>query len=84
MKNSIRGAVGETSVQCDYPNQVNNVLAFPGIFSGALDARATQITPQMKLAAAFTIADCVKNPDGEYIIPETPKSKYFYNQYQRP
>ena len=43
----------------DYPNQINNVLAFPGIFRGALDARATDITENMKLAAAEAIAASV-------------------------
>jgi malate dehydrogenase (oxaloacetate-decarboxylating) len=43
----------------DHPNQINNVLAFPGIFRGALDAGATAITESMKLAAATAIADCV-------------------------
>ena len=43
----------------DYPNQINNVLAFPGVFRGALDARASRITEPMKLAAATAIADCV-------------------------
>ena len=43
----------------DFPNQINNVLAFPGIFRGALDAGATQITEAMKLAAAHAIADLV-------------------------
>ncbi|HTS16694.1 MAG TPA: NAD-dependent malic enzyme [Verrucomicrobiae bacterium] len=55
----------------DYPNQINNVLAFPGIFRGALDARATAITEPMKLAAAKAIASCI-TPDElseEYIIP---------------
>lgn len=53
----------------DLPNQVNNVLGFPGIFRGALDARATRITPKMKLAAAFAIADFIGNPSREIIIP---------------
>jgi malate dehydrogenase (oxaloacetate-decarboxylating) len=43
----------------DFPNQINNVLAFPGVFRGALDARADRITEEMKLAAAQAIADCV-------------------------
>ena len=55
----------------DYPNQVNNVLAFPGIFRGALDCRAKQITPKMKIAAAYAIADSVLNPSKEKIIPES-------------
>ena len=55
----------------DLPNQVNNVLGFPGIFRGALDARAKRITPAMKLAAAFAIADCIEAPNKEQIIPST-------------
>ncbi|HEY8582690.1 MAG TPA: NAD-dependent malic enzyme [Capillimicrobium sp.] len=55
----------------DYPNQINNVLAFPGIFRGALDVRARQITEEMKLAAAHAIADIVGDDElrEEYIIP---------------
>src|ERR671915_1101140 len=55
----------------DYPNQINNVLAFPGVFRGALDARATAITEEMKLAAARGIASVVADDelDEDYIIP---------------
>lgn len=53
----------------DLPNQVNNVLGFPGIFRGALNARAPRITIEMKLAAAYAIAACVKEPQRECIIP---------------
>ncbi|MCR9102879.1 MAG: NADP-dependent malic enzyme [bacterium] len=53
----------------DLPNQVNNVLGFPGIFRGALDAQAKRITPAMKLAAAYAIADFIPNPTRESIIP---------------
>jgi malate dehydrogenase (oxaloacetate-decarboxylating) len=55
----------------DYPNQINNVLAFPGIFRGALDVRASSITEEMKLAAAQAIASIVKPEDLEpdYVIP---------------
>ncbi len=53
----------------DLPNQVNNVLGFPGIFRGALDAQARRITPSMKLAAAYAIADFIPNPTRESIIP---------------
>ena len=53
----------------DFPNQINNVLAFPGIFRGALDAGATQITEAMKLAAARAIADMVAEPSAEEIVP---------------
>lgn len=56
----------------DFPNQVNNVIAFPGIFKGALEGRATQITEEMKLAAALAIANLI--PDDELsdtnILPE--------------
>ena len=55
----------------DYPNQINNVLAFPGIFRGALDARASDINEAMKLAAAKAIAACITDNElsEEYIIP---------------
>ncbi len=53
----------------DYPNQVNNVLAFPGIFKGALKVRATKITADMKIAAARAIANCEPYPTTESIIP---------------
>ena len=53
----------------DLPNQVNNVLGFPGIFRGALDAKAKRITPKMKLAAAYAIADCMTYPTRDMIIP---------------
>ncbi len=53
----------------DYPNQINNVLAFPGIFKGALKARATTISTEMKLAAAYAIANSVENPSIDMVIP---------------
>ena len=55
----------------DYPNQINNVLAFPGIFRGALDCKATTITPSMYLEAAYAIASLVSPSqlDKEHIIP---------------
>ncbi len=53
----------------DFPNQINNVLAFPGIFRGALDAGATRITEGMKLAAARAIADLVDEPAADRIVP---------------
>ena len=65
------GAAVIATGRSDYPNQVNNVLAFPGIFRGALDCRAKRITPKMKIAAAYAIADCVVNPDKESIIPKS-------------
>ncbi len=53
----------------DYPNQINNVLAFPGIFKGALMARAATISTEMKLAAAYAIARSVENPTKDMLIP---------------
>jgi len=53
----------------DFPNQINNVLAFPGIFRGALDAKATRITDEMKIAASHAIADYVDKPNREHILP---------------
>ena len=53
----------------DFPNQVNNVLAFPGVFRGALDVRAKVITNKMKIAAAFALAECVSKPSVENILP---------------
>jgi len=53
----------------DYPNQINNVLAFPGIFKGALMARAATISTEMKLAAAYAIARSVENPTKDMVIP---------------
>lgn len=55
----------------DFPNQINNVLVFPGIFRGALDARATDITEDMKIAAVKAIADIIKPEElrEDYIIP---------------
>lgn len=57
----------------DYPNQINNVLAFPGIFRGALDVRASDINEEMKLAAAAAIAEVVTDEDrrSDYIIPDS-------------
>ncbi|RDU23349.1 NAD(P)-dependent malic enzyme [Anaerosacchariphilus polymeriproducens] len=56
----------------DFPNQVNNVIAFPGIFKGALEGRASQITEEMKLAAALAIAELIPEDklSENYIIPE--------------
>ncbi len=55
----------------DYPNQINNVLCFPGIFRGALDSRAVTINEEMKLAAAYAIASCVEKEElsEDYVIP---------------
>ncbi len=65
------GAAVVSTGRSDYPNQVNNVLAFPGIFRGALDARASDINEEMKLAAAEAIASLVSDEElsAEYILP---------------
>ncbi|MCA8941980.1 MAG: NADP-dependent malic enzyme [Planctomycetes bacterium] len=54
----------------DFPNQVNNVLCFPGIFRGALDARAPKITAEMKLAAVRALASAVAQPTPDQILPD--------------
>jgi len=55
----------------DYPNQINNVLCFPGFFRGLLDSRARHVNDEMKIAAAYAIASCVDRAElgPEYIIP---------------
>ncbi len=55
----------------DYPNQINNVVAFPGIFKGALAVRASDINEEMKLAASYAIADCVSDDElsTDFILP---------------
>ena len=65
------GAAVVGTGRSDYPNQINNVLAFPGIFRGALDVRAREINEQMKLAAAHALADLVLPAElsTEYILP---------------
>lgn len=64
------GAYVIATGRSDYPNQINNVLAFPGIFRGALDTRTRQITDAHKLKAAKAIAALVKKPTCDRIIPE--------------
>lgn len=65
----LAGAKVAGSGRSDFPNQVNNVLAFPGIFRGALDVRASRITPSMKLAAAHALAACVAQPTADRVLP---------------
>ena len=66
------GAAVVSAGRSDYPNQVNNVLVFPGIFRGALDVRATDINDEMKIAAAEAIADLVSKRElsADYILPQ--------------
>lgn len=63
------GAAVVATGRSDFPNQINNVLAFPGIFRGALDARATRITMEMQHAAIRALASAVPHPTPECIIP---------------
>lgn len=63
------GAAVVATGRSDFPNQVNNALAYPGIFRGAIDARATHITPAMRAAASSAIARCVARPTADRIIP---------------
>lgn len=63
------GAMVVATGRSDYPNQVNNALAFPGLFRGALDKKVKNITDEMKIAAAKRIAALVKKPTAEMIIP---------------
>jgi len=67
------GALTVATGRSDYPNQVNNSLAFPGVFRGALDVRAREVNDEMKIAAAHAIAELVSEDElsAEYIIPDS-------------
>ena len=65
------GAAVVGTGRSDFPNQINNSLAFPGVFRGALDVRAPRITNRMKLAAAEALAGLVEEPTSERVIPWT-------------
>ena len=66
------GAVVVGTGRSDFPNQINNVLCFPGMFRGALDCRATEINEEMKVAASYAIAELVSDKElsPDYIIPD--------------
>ena len=66
------GAAVVGTGRSDFPNQINNVLAFPGVFRGALDVRASDINEDMKIAAAKAIADLVSDEElrADYILPK--------------
>ena len=66
------GAAVVSTGRSDYPNQINNVLAFPGIFRGAFDVRASDITEEMKMAAAHALAELIPDEElsADYIIPK--------------
>lgn len=63
------GAAVVATGRSDFPNQINNVLAFPGIFRGVLDKKADRITSEMKLTCAKALADMIENPNPENILP---------------
>jgi malate dehydrogenase (oxaloacetate-decarboxylating) len=69
------GAVVVATGRSDFPNQINNVLAFPGVFRGALDAQVPRITHLMKLNAALAIAKTVKMPTSQHILPSALDNK---------
>ena len=66
------GAAVIATGRSDFPNQINNVLAFPGIFRGAFDVRASDINDEMKIAAAHALADLISADElsADYIIPQ--------------
>ena len=66
------GAKVISTGRSDFPNQINNVLAFPGVFRGAFDVRASDINDEMKLAASEALANLITNEElsPEYIIPK--------------
>ena len=64
------GAAVVSTGRSDFPNQINNSLAFPGIFRGALDCRASEINEEMKLSAAHALASLVPFPTADKIVPE--------------
>lgn len=73
----------------DFPNQVNNVLAFPGVFRGAIDAKAKHISPKMKLSAAYALAETIDKPTPEMFLPSvldktvsSTVAKAVYDAYQ--
>jgi malate dehydrogenase (oxaloacetate-decarboxylating) len=63
------GAMVVGTGRSDLPNQINNVLAFPGVLRGALDVKATRVTTQMKIAAGHAIAALMNEPTPDEIIP---------------
>jgi malate dehydrogenase (oxaloacetate-decarboxylating) len=69
------GAAVVGTGRSDFPNQINNVLVFPGVFRGALDSKATRITNEMKIAAAHSLAKSVR-PTAEKILPNPLEKKY--------
>ena len=75
------GAAVVGTGRSDFPNQINNVMAFPGIFRGALDVRASQINEEMKLAAAFAIAETLSDKEicATKVVPDALDPRVFHN-----
>lgn len=75
------GAAVVGTGRSDFPNQINNVMAFPGIFRGALDVRASQINEEMKLAAAYAIANTLSDDEisADYVVPDALDPRVFEN-----
>ena len=75
------GAAVVGTGRSDFPNQINNVMAFPGIFRGALDVRASEINEEMKMAAALAIAETLPDAElsAEKIVPDALDPDIFYN-----
>lgn len=75
------GAAVVGTGRSDFPNQINNVMAFPGIFRGALDVRASEINEEMKMAAAFAIAETLPDAElsAEKIVPDALDLDIFHN-----
>jgi malate dehydrogenase (oxaloacetate-decarboxylating)(NADP+) len=76
---SVRDDIVMATGRSDFPNQVNNVLAFPGIFRGALDCRAREINEEMKIAAVGALSDLVESPTRERFIPDPFDSRVVIN-----
>ena len=75
------GAAVVGTGRSDFPNQINNVMAFPGIFRGALDVRASEINEEMKMAAALAIAETLPDAElsAEKIVPDALDPDIFHN-----
>ena len=71
------GAAVVGTGRSDFPNQINNVLAFPGIFRGALDCRATDINEEMKIAAATAIANLISDEELKRLKKQKSESIFF-------
>lgn len=79
------GAAVVGTGRSDFPNQINNVMAFPGIFRGALDVRATQINEDMKMAAARAIAETLDDSEitADRVVPDALDERIFHNVSQK-